>query len=188
MQVRGNDSRSHRKDSYDYALTEAREAHWWALATTALLEGKIERLSQSVSRKRSTSHWSTCSHDYLRKWSRGCPRSCTKTWAGGDPSGVLSVMLHCGDHQGRCIQSPSPTHLRRWVTFQEDKTLATEDSSLEWMEQVSGGGEPTECNLGPPPTLKPEFESFLEEQAPIQDAKEGCNLPPEPFQENYKVW
>ena len=59
---------------------------------------------------------------------------------------------------------------------------------MEQTEQVSGGGEPTECNLGPPPTLKPELESFLEEQAPIQDAEEGCDLPPEPSQENYKVW
>ena len=32
-------------DSCDHALAETREAHWWALAATHLLEERIERLS-----------------------------------------------------------------------------------------------------------------------------------------------
>ena len=164
--MRDDDSRSYREDSCDYALSKAMEAQRVLVAAT-LLEGEIKRLNQSVSRKRSTGHWCSLRCDHLRRWSRGCPKRCTKTLAGGDPSGVPSAMSHHGDHQGRCVLSPSPTQPRRWVTFQEDKTLATEDSSSGQMEQALGGGEPAECDLGPPPTLEPELESFLEEQAPI---------------------
>ena len=159
--------RSHKEDSFDYALSQAREAHQQVLVATALLEGKIKRLSQSVSRKRLTCHQHSHSHGHSRRQSMGCLRRCTMTLAGGDPSGVPSAMFCHEDHQGRLIQCPSPTQPRRWITFQEDKTSSTEDSSSEWMEQVLGGSEPAECDLGPPPTLKPELESFLEEQAPI---------------------
>ena len=133
MQARVDDLRNHREDSCDYALTKAREAHQWVLVATALLEGKIKRLSQSVSWKRLTSSWHSCSHDHSRRWSRGCPRRCTKTSAGWDPSGVPSAMSHHGDHQGRLSGLPAPPD-------QEDGSLSKKiklwlQKTLLWSRQ-----------------------------------------------------
>ena len=160
MWVRGGDMRSHREYSYDYALAKAREAHWKALVATALLKRKIERLSWSVSRRRSTGCQHSSSHHHLRRWSTGCLRRCTKTPAGGDPSGVPSVMSHHGTIRGDVSGLPAPPD---WEdrSLSKTKLWLTEDSSSEQMEQALGGGEPAECDLGPPPTLEPELESFL---------------------------
>ena len=56
------------------------------------------------------------------------------------------------------------------------------------MGEVPRRSETTECNLGPPPTLQTELESFLAEQIATQGSEQGCDLPPESSIENYEVW
>ena len=48
-------------------LTEAREAHQWALAGTGVLEERIEKLSQSTTRSRAHSCFPSCSHNQRRR-------------------------------------------------------------------------------------------------------------------------
>ena len=50
------------------------------------------------------------------------------------------------------------------------------------------GRELKEYDLGPPPTLEPELESFLEAPTPKLGAWDRCDLQPEPSIENYEVW
>ena len=52
-------------------LVEAREAHWQVLATAAMLEERIERLSWSTTRSRAGPHIHFCSHDRHRRRSWG---------------------------------------------------------------------------------------------------------------------
>ena len=133
------------------------------LEATHILEEKIEWLSQSATRMRSTSCWHSNSCGHLRRQSRGCLRGHTKTPTGGVQTKAPSAISHQEDQRRRHLQSPSPTQPRRQVTFQdqEGESLSEEDSPGEHMGQASGGGEPVECDLGPPPTLEPKLESFL---------------------------
>ena len=55
-------------------LAQAREAYWWALATTTVLEKWIERLSQSTTRDRPNAHIHSQSHDWWRRRSWGWSR------------------------------------------------------------------------------------------------------------------
>ena len=155
-QVGGNNSCNH-------ALTKAREAHWQALEAAHILEEKIEWLSQSATRMRSTGcqHYHSCAH--LRRQSRGCLRGHTKTPTGGHHAKVPLAISSQEDPRGRHLQSSSPTQWRQQVTFQDQKgeSSSEEDSLGEHMGQASSRGEPAECDLGPLPTLKPELGVFL---------------------------
>ena len=166
-------------DSCNCALAEARKAHQQVLEDAHILEEKIEQLSWLATRMRSTS--CHLSHGHLRRQSRGHPRGHIKTAAGGDDAKAPLAISHQGDQRGRCLQSPSPTQLRRWVTFQNQKGESLPEDSLgEHRGQVSGRGEPAECNLGPPPTLEPELESFLGGQHPhkMQKGLVTCHQSP----------
>ena len=77
--------RRRRDTSTERDLAEAREAHWRALATTATLEEKIDRLSQSV-----TQGWpDICahfwSHDCWRRRSQGWNRRHHRVWPEESP-------------------------------------------------------------------------------------------------------
>ena len=76
------------------------------------------------------------------------------------------------------------------MTFwnQEDENSSREDPSRELLGQETGRAELEECDLGPPPTLEPELESFLEVPSPMQDAGGRYGSLPEPSIENYEVW
>ena len=63
--------RGRRETSAKRDLAEAREAHQRALATTATLEEKIERLSQSITWGQPDVHAHSWSHDHQRRWSQG---------------------------------------------------------------------------------------------------------------------
>ena len=147
--------------------------HRWVLEATHILEEKIEWLGRLATRMRSTSCWCFHSCGHLR-WSRACLRGHTKTSTGEDHAKAPPAISHQEDQRGRCLQSPSPTLLRRWVTFQDQKgkSSSKEDSLGKCMGQVSGRGEPAECDFGPLPILEPKLESFLEGQCPHPD-KEG---------------
>ena len=118
-------------DSYNCDLAEAREAHWWALVVTHLLEERIERLSQSATRTRQDDWWHSHSQGHLRRWLRGCQWRCTKTPASGD---------HWRDSSERQTQSPSPSPTRPWkhVTFQYSESSSKESPSMrQCMGRVS---------------------------------------------------
>ena len=123
------------KDPYNQALSEAREAYQIALMAAHLLEQNIKRLSWAADRAKSAK----CQCPYSHSCSRGRP-------------------------QGRHAQSLSPHRLRKHVTFQdqEEETSSREDPLGEPWGQVTGGGEVEESDLGPPTTLGPELEHFLE--------------------------
>ena len=135
-------------DLCNCALAEAKEAHQWALEATHILEEKIEWLSQSATRIRSTSHQFSHSHGYSRRWPRGHLRGHTKTLAGGDHAGTPSLISCQENQRGRCFPSPSPTWLRR--QDQQGESLSEEDPTEEHMGQASGRGEAVECDLGIP--------------------------------------
>ena len=54
--------------------------------------------------------------------------------------------------------------------------------------QVTGRGEVEESDLGPPPTLEPELEHFLEAPTPMLGARDRQGSPPEPSINNYEMW
>ena len=58
----------------------------------------------------------------------------------------------------------------------------------EPLGQATGGGEVEESDLGPPPTLEPELEHFLEAPIPTQGVGDRQGSLPEPLINNYKVW
>ena len=123
------------KDPHDQALSEAREVYQRALEATHVLEWNIERLSWVANRVKSTELWHPYSHSCSRRRS-----------------------------QGRHAWSPSSHRLRKHVTFQdqEEETSSREGPSREPQGQATGGGEMEESDLGPPPTLGPGLECFLE--------------------------
>ena len=51
-----------------------------------------------------------------------------------------------------------------------------------------GGGERKESDLGPPPTLMPELECFLETPTTTWSARDRQGLPLEPSINNYEMW
>ena len=71
--------------------------------------------------------------------------------------------------QGRHAQSLSPHRLRKHVTFQDQEE---ETSSREPQGQVTGGAEVEDSDLGPPPTLGPELEHFLEMPTTARGARD----------------
>ena len=107
--------------SCEEVLAMVRDAHQWALAATALLEDKIERLSHCLSYQWSGSHrWSRShrgsgsqrcsgSHRGRRSQSRGCQAK--------DP---LVISCH-RDSAKRWSQSPSPSQWRWWATFMQGR-------------------------------------------------------------------
>ena len=74
------------------------------------------------------------------------------------------------------------------MTFwsQEKEISSGEDPSRELLGQVTGREELED--LGHPPTLGPELESFLETPTPMQGTGDRCSSPPEPSIKNYEVW
>ena len=76
------------------------------------------------------------------------------------------------------------------MTFwnQEEEISSGEDPLRELLGQATGRGELKESDLGPPPTLGPELESFLEVPTPTQGAGDRCGSPAEPSIKNYEVW
>ena len=59
--------RPQKDDSCDHTLAQARDAHWWVMATTHLLEEQIERLSQSARRMKADIYWHSHSRGHLKK-------------------------------------------------------------------------------------------------------------------------
>ena len=72
--------RGRRGTSADIDLTEAREAHWIALATTAALQEKIERLSWSVTWGWPDAHAHSWIHNCQRRRSKGQSRRHHRVW------------------------------------------------------------------------------------------------------------
>ena len=142
-------------DWCNHALTEAREAHQQVLEATHILEEKIKWLSWSATGIISTSHWHSHSHGHSRRWSRGCLREPTKTPAGEYHARAPLAISHQENEIGRCFPSPSPTWLRRWVTFQDQQgeSLSEEGSSGKHTGQASGRGDTEECDLRSMPAL-----------------------------------
>ena len=72
--------------SAENELNEAREAHWRALATTVVLEEKIERLSWSITR----GCLNACAHSWSHNWwsrrSQGWSRRCHRALLEGSPA------------------------------------------------------------------------------------------------------
>ena len=143
------------------------------LEAAHIVEEKIKGLSWLATRIRSTSCECSHSHGHSRRQSRVCLRGHTKTPAGEDHARTPSVASHQENQRGRHFPSPSPTHLRRQVTFQDQKgeSLSEEYSLGEHVGQVSGRSEPEDYGLGPSPTLEPELEYFLGGQHPCKAQK-----------------
>ena len=95
-----------------------------------------------------------------------------------------------GGPKGRHAQSLNPHRLKKHVTFldEEVEMSAGEDPSREIWGQVMGGGEVEESDLGPPPTLGPELEHFLEIPTTAQGARDQQDPLPEPSIDNYEMW
>ena len=75
-----------RGTSTERDLAKVREAHQRPLATTATLEEKIERLSQSVTRGWPDTHAYSRSHDCWRRRSWGQSRRCHRVWPEESPA------------------------------------------------------------------------------------------------------
>ena len=100
-------SMGNKQDSYKEALAMARDTHQWALAVTALLEDKIERMSHPLS----CSCWHSASHSHLDS----CQQRRSQT---ADCQTKVPQVMSChGDPARRWAQSPSSSQLRQWVTF-----------------------------------------------------------------------
>ena len=149
------------EESHDQALSEAREAYQRALEATHLLEQNIKRLSWPANRAK----LAKCQCPYSHSHSRGRP-------------------------QGRHALSQIPHRLRKHITFQdqEEETSSREGPLGEPWEQVTGGGEVEESNLGLPPTLGPELEHFPEMPTTTQGARDRQGSLPEPSIDNYEMW
>ena len=131
------------------------------LEATHLLEQDIERLSWAASRAKHAK----CQCTYSCSHSRGRP-------------------------QGRHAQSPSPHRLKKHVTFlgEEEEMSSGEDPSREIWGQATGGGEVEESDLGPPTTLGPDLECFLETPTTMWGTRDWWGSLPEPSINNYKMW
>ena len=121
------------------------QGHWRVLEATHLLEEDIERLSWAASRVKHAKCW----HPYSHSCFRGRP-------------------------QGRHAWSPSPHRTKKHVTFldKEEKMSSGEGHLRGLWGQVMGGVEVEESGLGPPPTLRPELEHFLETPTTMQGARD----------------
>ena len=143
-----------------------RDAHWWALEATALMEENIEHLSCSISHRQSGS----C------RQSRNCR---CRSWSVGHPSQAPQAESHWEDPV-RWAKSPSPARTRWQVTFEESSlessperymavkellpsTMATEDMS-SWSQLVEG-------DLGCPPPLTHCWRTSLEGRCPYLEQK-----------------
>ena len=102
----------------------------------------------------------------------------------------LQLQHFRGRTQGRCAWSPSSHNPRKHVTFQdqEEETSSGESPSSEPWGQVTGGREVEENDLGPPPTLGPELECFLEMPMTVWGARDRQSSPPEQSINNYEMW
>ena len=141
------------------------EAYWQALVATHLLEERMERLSWSSMRMRLDNHQCSHSQGHLRRQLRGHWWRCTKTPAGRD---------HQRDLRGRqtLSPSPSPTRLRRCVTFQDQESSSEEDPlTRQCMGWSPDRRKSEEYDIGPPPTLQPELEYFLRDPTAIWGAE-----------------
>ena len=154
-------TRGRNEDPHDQALSEARKAYQRAVEAAHPLEWNIERL-----------HWAA---DRATSAKCQCPYSCSHS------------RRRC---QRRHAQSLSPHRLRKHVTFQdqEEETSSREGPMGEPQGQATGGGKVEESDLGPPPTLGPELEHFLEMPTTVWGARDKQGSLPEPSIDNYKMW
>ena len=174
------------QDSCGKALVRAWDAHCQVLAAAAILEGHIERLSCSVSHRKPSSQGQLDSHQHLH--SRRCTRSCRRHPLADQKVQGPSVAGHTGDPAKRQAPSPSPVRCIRHITFEENSTES--DTSVDTQE-MSDRSEPSEGDLGLPPSLKPNLEHFLGGHPSQQDQK-GENPrwdpPPKPPLDDYCKW
>ena len=94
-----------------------------------------------------------------------------------------------GIPQERHTWSPSTHRPRRHVTFHEPEKETSSDERLQretwgWVTR----GEVEEGDLGPPPTLRLEFECFLEMPTTDQGTRDRQSFLPEPSIRNYEKW
>ena len=134
-------------------LAEAREAHWWVLATTTALEERIERLSWSTTRSMAGPHIPSQSHDRHRRRSWGQSKRHHRASSEDSPT-------------------PSPTYSPPWWGPEAPGDQEAESSHLEFdlgppselgpdvesffQEQASGQGEDT----GSGPSQEPLMEDY----------------------------
>ena len=141
-----------------HELPEAREAHWWTLAATFILEERIERLSWLTTRMRLDDCQLSQSWDHSRRSYRWQSQRCYKALDGGGSQAWSPT--------------PSPTWPCSWVTFQDPELMLDEDQAA---------GQPSAyLNLGPSPKLRPDIEHFLWEPNATQEEEEGSDPLQEP--------
>ena len=148
------------QESQEEALRVVKEAHCWALATVAMLEGHIEWLNCSVS---CGQHWScghsgSCWHSGSRWHSRS--RGHSRSRSCRSHRGQMALPAGCPeDPARRQAASPSPVRPKRWVTFEDPEDTKVKHTSPpttpnRWNLDATGSWQWTwaeECNdLGHP--------------------------------------
>ena len=164
-----NHFRDLKEGSCEQTLAVAWDTHSWVLVAVVLLEDKIEKLSHSISH----GHWRLRSHRQLRSQRQSCSHWQRRSRA-ADQSSRGSPAPSChGEHISRRAQSPSLSHSRQWVTFEDSPSIGADDSwLLSWADEMAWGdhtdwSQPEAEDLGCPPTLHLCVQDYLSrEEAP----------------------
>ena len=176
------------QESQVKALRVAREAHHWALAAAAMLEGYIVWLNHSISWGCHRSWEQSASHQCSgsRRWSRS--RGCSRSRRHRSHRGKMALPAGHPDYPARRqTASCSLVRPKRRVTLEDPK-----DTKVKWNSpptthdrknlEATGSWPQEPKNLGHPPQLKPCVQEFLSRTgSPGRDESDQSLEPKLPF-------